>query len=170
MDTLLLRSDSVFSFIGKIGQFSFCLTFFVNLRQISKMEREYKSKVGWWYHLVIIMVVIGCVAAFLRTNISAIVGMMVAALGVLHVFFNTYYRITEDDMLIAHCSIFPEKKIAIADIEALESTVMPVSSYALSLDRLIIWSNGKPWMLISPTNRADFIKQLRKINPNIQLK
>ncbi len=82
----------------------------------------------------------------------------------------TYYRITEDDMLIAHCSIFPEKKIAIADIEALESTVMPVSSYALSLDRLIIWSNGKPWMLISPTNRADFIKQLRKINPNIQLK
>ena len=134
------------------------------------MEREYKSKVGWWYHLVIIMVVIGCVAAFLRTNISAIVGMMVAALGVLHVFFNTYYRITEDDVLIAHCSIFPEKKIAIADIEALESTVMPVSSNALSLDRLIIWSNGKPWMLISPTNRADFIKQLRKINPNIQLK
>lgn len=34
---------------------------------------------------------------FLRTNISAIVGMMVAALGVLHVFFITYYRITEDD-------------------------------------------------------------------------
>lgn len=95
------------------------------------MEREYKSKVGWWYHLVIIMVVIGCVAAFLRTNISVIVGMMVAALGVLHVFFNTYYRITEDDMLIAHCSIFPEKKIAIADIEALESTVMPVSSLSL---------------------------------------
>ena len=87
-----------------------------------------------------------------------------------YVFFNTYYRITEVDVLIAHCSIFPEKKIAIADIEALESTVMPVSSYALSLDRLIIWSNGKPWMLISPTNRADFIKQLRKINPNIQLK
>mgnify|MGYP006964106517 CR=1 FL=1 len=33
---LLLRSDSVFSFMGKIGQFSFCLTFFVNLRQISE--------------------------------------------------------------------------------------------------------------------------------------
>ena len=106
------------------------------------MEREYKSKVGWWYHLVIIMVVIGCVAAFLRTNISAIVGMMVAALGVLHVFFNTYYRITEDDMLIAHCSIFPEKKIAIADIEALESTVMPVSKlrpFVGSTDHMEQW-------------------------------
>ena len=76
-----------------------------------------------------------------------------------------------DDRCVGGASCFlPEKKIAIADIEALESTVMPVSSYALSLDRLIIWSNGKPWMLISPTNRADFIKQLRKINPNIQLK
>ncbi len=119
---------------------------------------------------MIIMVAIGCVAAFLRTNIGAIAGMIVVALGVLHVFFNTYYRITDDDMLIAHCSILPEKRIAIADIEALESSVMPVSSYALSLDRLIVWSGGKPWMLISPTNRADFIKQLRKINPNIQLK
>lgn len=109
----------------------------------------------------------GCVFAYQYIGYSGYDGRCV---GVLHVFFNTYYRITEDDMLIAHCSIFPEKKIAIADIEALESTVMPVSSYALSLDRLIIWSNGKPWMLISPTNRADFIKQLRKINPNIQLK
>lgn len=134
------------------------------------MEREYKSKIGWWYHLVIIIVVVGCVAAFLRSNIGAMAGMLMVALGVLHVFFNTYYRITEDEFLVAHCSIFPEKRIAIADIEYLESTVMPVSSYALSLDRLIVWSDGKPWMLISPDNRADFIKQLRKINPNIQLK
>ena len=54
------------------------------------MEREYKSKVGWWYHLVIIMVVIGCVAAFLRTNISAIVGMMVAELELINIFLNKY--------------------------------------------------------------------------------
>ena len=73
------------------------------------MEREYKSKVGWWYHLVIIMVVIGCVAAFLRTNISAIVGMMVAAVGGLYVFFYTYYRITDDEVVIAHCSFFRVK-------------------------------------------------------------
>ena len=134
------------------------------------MEREYKSKVGWWYHLVIIMVVIGCVAAFLRTNISAIVGMMIAALGVLHVFFNTYYRITEDDMLIAHCSIFPEKKIAIADIEALQPSILPVFSYSLSLDRIVIWKEGKMWMLISPQNEKEFVKLLKKINPDIEIK
>lgn len=134
------------------------------------MDREYKSKVGWWYHLLIVMVIAGCVRAFLSTNFWAMVLMVLVALGVLHVFFNTYYRITEDGMLIAHCSIFPEKKIAVADIETLESTVMPVSSYALSLDRLMIWSQGKVWMLISPSNMPDFIKQLKKINPNIKLK
>ena len=92
------------------------------------------------------------------------------ALLVLHVFFNTYYRITADGMLVAHCSIFPEKRIAIERIEAVEPTLMPVSSYALSLNRLIVWSDGKPWMLISPVNRANFIKELQKINPSIQIK
>ena len=48
--------------------------------------------------------------------------------------------------------------------------MIPISSYALSLDRLIIWSEGKPWMLISPVNRDEFVKLLLKMNPNIQLK
>ena len=72
----------------------------------------------------------GCVFAYQYIGYSGYDGRCV---GGASCFLNTYYRITEDDVLIAHCSIFPEKKIAIADIEALESTVMPVSSYALSL-------------------------------------
>lgn len=134
------------------------------------MERVYKSKVDWWYHIVIVMVALGCVAAFLRTNVWAIIGMIFLALGVFHVLFNTYYRITEEGTLVAHCSFFPEKKIAITDIEALEASMLPVSSYALSLDRILIWSHGKPWILISPVNESDFIKQLKKINPDIQIR
>lgn len=134
------------------------------------MEREYKSKVGWGYHLTIVIVAVGCVGAFLGTNVWMMIMMSAVALLVIHVLFHTYYRITEDGMLVAHCSIFPEKRIAISAIEAVESTVMPVSTYALSLDRLIIWSDGKPWLLISPVNPSDFIRQLRKINPNIQIK
>ena len=134
------------------------------------MDKEYKSEVGWIYHLVIGLVIVGCVRAFLVGGVVPIVTSLLAALLVLHVFFNTYYRITADGMLIAHCSIFPEKRIAIEEIEAVEPTVMPVSSYALSLNRLIIWSKGRPWMLISPVNRKDFVKQLRQFNPTIQIK
>ena len=118
---------------------------------------------------MIVIVVMGCVAAFLLTNVLVMVGMLLIAMGIIHALFSTYYRITEEGMLVARCSILPAKKIAIADIEALEVSVMPVPSYALSLERIVIWSDGKPWLLVSPTNQSDFIKQLRKINPNIKL-
>ena len=72
--------------------------------------------------------------------------------------------------LIAHCSIFPEKKIPISEISAVEVTVMPVSSYALSLDRLIIYKGDTQWLLISPVNKQDFVKLLKKHNPDIRIK
>jgi len=134
------------------------------------MDRVFKSKVGWWYHFVIILIIAGCVGAVLSTNVPAMIGMFIAAMIALHVLLNTWYRITTDGYLITHCSFFPEKKIAIADIEAVESSVMPVSSYALSLDRVIIWTKGNPWMLVSPQNKQDFVNQLRKINPAIEIR
>lgn len=134
------------------------------------MDREYKSKVGWWYHATLILIMAGCVLAVLRTNALAIVGMFAIALLALHVLLNTWYRITEDGILIAHCSIFPEKRIAISEITAMEATVMPVSSYALSLDRIILYKGEAPWMLVSPTNKKDFVRQLRTINPDIVLR
>lgn len=134
------------------------------------MDREFRSKVGWWYHLIMILVCAGSIAAFLQAGIWPIIGMVLITVLTIHVFLNTWYRITADGMLIAHCSIFPEKKIAIADIQALEPTMMPVSSYALSLDRLMIWTGDKPWFIVSPKNKKEFIKVLREINPSIIIK
>jgi len=134
------------------------------------MDREFRSKIGWWYHLFMVLVVIGCIASFLQAGIWPIIGMILATALTIHVFLNTWYRITADGMLIIHCSIFPEKKIAIKDIQAVEPTMMPVSSYALSLDRLMIWSGDKPWMIVSPKNKKEFIQLLREINPSIILK
>lgn len=96
--------------------------------------------------------------------------MLAVALLTIHILFNTWYKITTDGMLIAHCSIFPEKRIPISEISALERTILPVSSYALSLDRLIVYKQGKQWLLVSPVNEKDFIRLLRKINPAIELK
>lgn len=134
------------------------------------MDREFRSAVGWWYHLLIFMVMMGCVTAFLSTHIGAMIGMLGIVLLTLHVFLHTYYRVTAEGLLILHCSIFPEKKIAISEIEALETTMMPVFSYALSLDRIMIWSNGKQWMMVSPQNKKEFVKLLREMNPDIIIK
>lgn len=134
------------------------------------MDREFRSKVDWWYYLLLIIVSIGCVAAFLQPNIWLIIGMVAITMLTIHVFLNTWYKITADGVLIIHCSFFPEKKIAIADIQALEASMMPVFSYSLSLDRLTIWSGDHPWMMVSPKNKNEFVKLLREINPEIVIK
>lgn len=133
------------------------------------MDRVFKSKVGWWFHFIILLMVAGCVKAFLSTDLLAMcVAMAVTAL-LIHMLLNTWYKVTADGLLVVHSSIFPEKKIAIAEITALEASVMPVSSPALSLDRLIIYKDDRQWILVSPVNRNEFVQLLRKFNPNIKL-
>lgn len=96
--------------------------------------------------------------------------MLLATLFLIHLMLSTWYRITADGTLIAHCGIFPEKKLKIEEITAVEPTVLPVSSYALSLDRLIIYKGGRQWLLISPVDKKEFLKCLRKHNPDIRVK
>lgn len=134
------------------------------------MDRIFKSKVGWWYHLALIIIAAGCIKAVLGTNAVVIVVALLAGILALHVLLNTWYKITADGILIAHCSIFPEKRLPISEISAIEATVMPVSSYALSLDRIIIYKGEQQWLLISPVNKKEFVKLLRKFNPDIKVK
>lgn len=134
------------------------------------MEREFRSKAGWWYHFMMILLAAGCVIVFLQANIWPIIGMTLCMMLAIHVFLNTWYRVTDDGMLIVHCSIFPEKRIAINEITELEQTILPAFSYALSLDRIMIWAGDKPWMMVSPKNKQEFVKLLRSINPDIRIR
>ena len=136
------------------------------------MDRVFKSKVGWWYHLILIILTICTVSTFLRGR-EAVIPMIVLLLSTLlaiHVLLSTWYKVTADGWLIVHCSIFPEKKIRIEEITAVEVTALPVSSYALSLDRLIIYKGDAQWLLISPVNKKDFLKCLRKHHAEIAVK
>ena len=135
------------------------------------MDRIYKSKVGWMFHLSLIILIVCMLFVFIKgASVAMMITILLATLLVIHILLNTWYKITPGGELIAHCSIFPEKRIAISDITALEATVMPVSSYALSLDRIIVYKGEQVWLLISPVNKKDFVNQLRKINPDIQIK
>ena len=131
------------------------------------MDRVFKSKVGWWYHLVLLVMAASTVFAFVggKSPVAMIV-LLLFTLECIHMLLSTWYKITAD----AHCSIFPEKRIPISEISAVEVTVMPVSSYALSLDRLIIYKGDMQWLLISPVNKQDFVKLLKKHNPDIRIK
>ncbi|MDR1202589.1 MAG: PH domain-containing protein [Tannerellaceae bacterium] len=133
------------------------------------MDRVFKSKVDWWYHLLLFILIVICFVVVINGNIAAIaIILLITALAV-HVMLSTYYIVTANGKLIAHCSIFPKKEIEISSIEGLERTIIPVSSYALSLNRIGIWSGKKLWMMVSPQNEKDFIKLLKQFNPNIKL-
>lgn len=134
------------------------------------MDRVFKSKIGWWYHLLIIVLAVVCVVSVLHQNVAAIVFSLVSSALVLHVFFNTYYVVTADGMLLLRCGFFPKKQIPIADITALQPTILPVFSYSLSLDRIIIWKGEQMWMLISPQNEKEFVRLLKKFNPDIEIR
>lgn len=135
------------------------------------MDRVFKSKVGWWYHLVLLVMVASTVAVFVGGKSPAVMVMLLlCTLECIHMLLSTWYKVTADGYLVAHCSIFPEKRIAIAEISAVEVTALPASSYALSLDRLIVYKGEAQWLLISPDNKQDFLKCLRKHNPDIRIK
>lgn len=133
------------------------------------MDRIFKSKVDWWYHLLLFILIIICGVVAVNGHIAAIAATLLITALVVHVMLSTYYIITPGGKLIVHCSIFPKKEIEISQIEELERTIMPVPSYALSLNRIAIWSEKKMWMIVSPQNEKDFIKLLRQFNPDIKL-
>lgn len=136
------------------------------------MDRVFKSKVGWWCHLLIVMLAVLCTVSLVHREAGAIAiaGSLVACALFLHVFFNTYYVVTAGGRLRARCGFFPVKEIAIADIEALQPSALPVFSYSLSLDRIAVWKDGKIWMLVSPQNEKEFVRLLKKFNPDIEIR
>ena len=85
------------------------------------MDRVFKSKVGWWYHLILLVMATSTVAAFVggKSPVTMIV-LLLFTLECIHMLLSTWYKITADGYLIAHCSIFPEKKISISEISAVE--------------------------------------------------
>jgi hypothetical protein len=135
------------------------------------MDRVFKSKVDWWYHLILLIMMISTVLVFVRGESPVtMVILLLITLQCIHMLLSTWYKITADGYLIVHCSIFSEKRIPITEISAVEVTVMPVSSYALSLDRLILYKGDTQWLLISPVNKQEFVRVLRKYNPAIRIK
>lgn len=139
--------------------------------KFQEMDRVFKSKVGWWYHLILIVMAVSTILAFVGGKAPLImITLLLFTLMAVHMLLYTWYQITADGHLIAHCSFLPEKKIAISEITAIEASAMPVASYALSLDRIIIYKGEQQWLLISPANKKEFVKLLRKFNPEIKVR
>jgi hypothetical protein len=133
------------------------------------MNKTYKSKIGMGL-LIPIVIVLGTVLLVMVYNdlnwfelliLLPVIGFVV------HMFMTTYYVIIGNRLKIK-CGFLYSLDIDISTIKKITPTKNPLSSPALSLDRLEITYGKFDSVLISPKDKKDFIAQLKIVNPKIE--
>ena len=132
------------------------------------MTRTYKSKISWW----LFGSVFGLLLGFLVAGIWQAAWLAVAIVGavellLLRLFTNTYYRLTSDTLHIV-CGWW-QQQIPVASIRRVVPSNSPLSSPALSFDRLEISYHKYDSVLISPADKAGFLAALQQLNPAIDI-
>lgn len=86
-----------------------------------------------------------------------------------YTFTNTYYSINNGHLTVK-CGFLVNETINIDSIKSLRETRNPLSSAAVSLDRLEVAYNKYDIVLISPKEKFEFIRHIQTINPNVEIK
>lgn len=85
----------------------------------------------------------------------------------LWIYFGTYY-VLDGDTLYIHCGPY-KRHIKVEDIDEISPTEHPVSSPALSLDRLCIYYGAEPpkKVMISPEDKGEFLLAIHAADPSL---
>ena len=137
----------------------------------------YPSKRDWWIVLIIWVTLVMTIAAGVRvaqsasTSVPGLIFVLfcgAAILGLLSVLYATYYMIS-GDRLTAHCGPF-KYSVPLASITEVVPSRNPLSSPALSMDRLHIKYRGSTFgLLVSPRDKQAFLTDLVAHAPHLQL-
>lgn len=128
--------------------------------------KRFKSKIDRWllYLLIMVMVFEVVVMGFAATRAGdprEATFLVVAALAIIaligSMLIGTHYTVDGNTLRIA-CGPF-RQKVPIDAIESVEPTRNPLSSPALSLDRLLI-RYGRRRVMVSPADKAGFLKAI----------
>ncbi len=135
---------------------------------------KFRSKIDWWLLLIFVVITANIIFKIYQevhhssmgTNFSHLIIYSLVIVVIWFPIFSTYY-VVENSTLVIKSLVF-RWKINIDDITQIEPTHNPLSSPALSLDRLKIsyMKNGRMTsIMISPKEKEDFISALCN-NPN----
>ena len=134
---------------------------------------QFKSKVDWWLGLILVVApvatVMGAVAA--DAGIVGWLGVILVALIYGGLVFPMRYVLEEDALVIRFGLV--RSRIRYADIKAVTPTRNPLSSPALSLDRLHIDAGSHLSGMglgpnISPADKAGFLRALAERTPRLR--
>lgn len=124
--------------------------------------KTYRSKVDWWLILLILGIFGYPILEGILTNQYGLSITMILILIVMFWMFSKIKYVIEGTMLKVWWI-----KIDIHSIKRIYKTNNPMSSPALSLDRIAIVYNKYDEVLISPKLKKQFVDELLKINPSI---
>lgn len=138
------------------------------------MNKVYKSKVARWF----IWFCIGMTIAFLGSiylcyDSTWVLLIDVAFMGiglfmVYDMLLHTDYNIN-GEMLHIRCGFLFRMNLPISKISEITHKSTILSSPALSAKRIGLRYGKRRWVYISPKNQEEFISDLCKINPKIQI-
>ena len=129
----------------------------------------FKSKIDWWFGLILVYPIFLSVKAMLEGEWIGLLGLTGVVGFILFLSKTTQYIINENQLIVKSTWIVNER-IDISKITKVEKSNSILSSPALSLDRLLVRYNKYDEVLISPKEKIEFINELLKINPNIEIK
>ncbi|MEG0949228.1 MAG: PH domain-containing protein [Bacteroidales bacterium] len=132
------------------------------------MQRTFKSKIDKWYHVLLLGVLALVFYFFWQRQIGWAITMLIMSVFLLESLFRTDYVFTGDGLLAVKCGFFPRYRIPLNEIREIRYIRSNRLAYALSTDRLLLITQYGTRM-ISPENREDFIKEVRKYNPHVQV-
>lgn len=131
--------------------------------------KVFKSKIDWWFGLILVYPIFLSIKALLEGEWIGLLGLTGVVGFILILSKTTQYIINENQLVIKSTWIVNER-IDISKITKIEKSNSILSSPALSLDRLLVRYNKYDEVLISPKEKKEFIDELLKINPAIEIK
>ena len=134
------------------------------------MKKTYRSKIELALFIPVIMV--SCLTGILFAINHFWAGSVLAAAVVAFIAYlciDTFYELTADMKLRVRSGFFFNQVIYVNSIKKIRCTKNTQASPALSADRLQIFYNRYGVLMISPREQQNFINELTKINPRIEI-
>ncbi|SKC82116.1 PH domain-containing protein [Maledivibacter halophilus] len=129
---------------------------------------EFHSKKDLWLGLLIwIPIGGGFIASLMGEGLFIKILMLAILIFIGWMWFGTRYYISNGIIIVKYGPF--RKSIVIKDIKTIKKTNNPISSPALSIDRIEIRYGYSGIVLISPRDMEGFIKLILKENGNIEI-
>jgi hypothetical protein len=132
--------------------------------------KTFKSKVGMELVIPIALIVGINLLVMVYLNVwPAVTILFFVGLFIVHLFLTTYYQIDGIFLKIKSGLIY-SSTIDIRSLKRIVRTRTYFSAPATSLDRLEILYNKFDTVIISPNDKDNFIKELKSVNPDIEVR